>query len=115
MGIGIFISLYTGLVPQIQAIIDEGIVPLIVKILASGDFKAQKEAVWAVTNLTAGGTIEQISLLVFCGVIPPLCDLLTSKDADVLIVILEALANILKAAETVNQTTDICRYKLKYF
>lgn len=82
---------------------------MIIKILSGGDFKAQKEAVWAVTNLTAGGTIEQISLLVFCGVIPPLCDLLTSKDADVIIVILEAIANILKAADSVNQTLDICR------
>ena len=25
-----------------------------------GEFKAQKEAVWAVTNLTAGGNIQQV-------------------------------------------------------
>ena len=25
-----------------------------------GDFKAQKEAAWAVTNLTSGGTVQQV-------------------------------------------------------
>ena len=27
-----------------------------------GDFKAQKEAVWAVTNLTAGGSVQQVAI-----------------------------------------------------
>ena len=28
--------------------------------LPQGEYKAQKEAVWAITNLTAGGSIEQV-------------------------------------------------------
>ena len=29
-------------------------------VLPQGEYKAQKEAVWAITNLTAGGNIEQV-------------------------------------------------------
>ena len=44
-----------------------------------GEYKAQKEAVWAIKNLTAGGTIEQIVYIVMAGALKPLCDLLVVK------------------------------------
>ena len=49
-----------------------------------GDFKSQKEAAWAVTNLTSGGSVEQIIVLCQFGVIRPLCDLLAARDEKVL-------------------------------
>jgi importin subunit alpha-2 len=41
-----------------------------------GDFKCQKEAAWAITNLTSNGTLEQITALYQYGVIKPMCELL---------------------------------------
>ena len=31
--------------------------------LLQGEYKAQKEAVWAITNLTAGGNLEQVGVV----------------------------------------------------
>ena len=46
-------------------VIDAGCLQPLIDILVKGDFKAQKEAAWAVTNLTSGGTVQQIVHL--CG------------------------------------------------
>jgi hypothetical protein len=43
-----------------QSVIDANLLPYIIDVLSRGDYKTQKEAVWAVTNLTSGGTPEQV-------------------------------------------------------
>jgi hypothetical protein len=43
-------------------VIDANLVPAIVDALARTEFRTQKEAAWAVSNFTVGGTPEQVSL-----------------------------------------------------
>lgn len=49
---------------KFQAVIEANIFPVLIDILETGDFKTKKEAAWAITNATSGGTAEQIRYLV---------------------------------------------------
>ena len=37
---------------------------MLVEILSKAEFKTRKEAAWAITNATSGGTSEQIRLII---------------------------------------------------
>ncbi|XP_030760627.1 importin subunit alpha-1-like [Sitophilus oryzae] len=92
---------------QIQKVLDAGIMPVLLHVLATGDFKSQKEAAWAVTNYTSGGSIQQLAKLVEYGAIKPMCNLLNSKDAKVVCVILDGLNNILSAAQKMGEAEKV--------
>ena len=51
------------------------------------------------TNLTAGGTVQQILYAVEMGALKPLCDLLVVNDTKTVLVILDAIVNILNVRE----------------
>ena len=44
---------------QIQAVIESGIMPLLAQKLLKAEFDIKKEACWAISNATTGGTPEQ--------------------------------------------------------
>ena len=90
---------------QIQAVLDANILPPLVHLLATAEFDIKKEAAWALSNATSGGTADQIKYLVQCGCIKPLCDLLTCSDVRIVTVALEGLENILKIGEAQKELT----------
>lgn len=45
-------------------VIDANIIPMLIEILGKAEFKTRKEAAWAVTNATSGGTPEQIRYVI---------------------------------------------------
>ena len=94
-------NITAGNTDQIQAVIDANLIPQIIKLLASGDYRTKKEACWALSNASSGGLTrpEQIRYLVSQGCIKPLCDLLAIADNKVIEVSLDALENILKVGE----------------
>ena len=43
-----------------QTVIDANIFPVLIDILQKAEFRTRKEAAWAITNATSGGSSEQI-------------------------------------------------------
>ena len=48
---------------NIQRLLDSGILPILLDIMNTAEFKTRKEAVWAVCNVISGGTPDQIRLV----------------------------------------------------
>lgn len=65
-------------------IVDTNLLADLIKILEVGDFKAKKEATWAITNLTSGGSAEQIFKLVELGGVKPLSGMLGCNDVKII-------------------------------
>lgn len=80
--------------------------------MGKAEFKTRKEAAWAITNATSGGTPEQIRYLVAQGCIPPLCALLTVMDPKIIRVALIGLENILRLGEQDAMHNNINQYAL---
>lgn len=94
---------------QIQHVIDADLFPYVSKVLESGDFRAQKEAAWVVTNTTTSGTPEQIAAIIDnFGILKPFCDLLTSKEPRTIKVVLTGLTNLFLLAEKLGDTQSLC-------
>nr|XP_012313917.1 importin subunit alpha-4-like [Aotus nancymaae] len=85
---------------------------MIIHQLAKGDFGTQKEAAWAISNLTISGRKDQVEYLVQQNVIPPFCNLLSVKDSQVVQVVLDGLKNILimagDEASTIAEIIEEC-------
>lgn len=45
---------------ELQAVIDAGLIGPLVNLLQTAEFDIKKEAAWAISNATSGGTNEQI-------------------------------------------------------
>lgn len=46
--------------PYLQAVIDANIIPPLVQLLQNAEFDIKKEAAWAISNATSGGTHDQL-------------------------------------------------------
>merc|ERR1712203_211452 len=75
----------------------------VVELLGTADFDIKKEAAWAISNATSGGSPQQVEYLVECGCIKPMVELLSVSDAKIIGVALEAIENILKVGKQKQQ------------
>jgi importin subunit alpha-1 len=83
-------------------VIDCAIVQPLIQLLSSAEWDIRKEAAWAISNATSGGTPDQLRYLLSQNCIPPLCELLVCADVRIIIVALEALENLLKVLSSVS-------------
>ncbi|TVU20983.1 hypothetical protein EJB05_30591, partial [Eragrostis curvula] len=83
----------------VQAVINENIIGPLVWLMQTAEFDVKKNAAWAISNATDGGTHDQIKYLISQGCIMAFCNLLGYADTGVLIVCLKGLENILKVGE----------------
>lgn len=86
-------------ISNLQAVLDANIFPILIELMNKAEFKTRKEAAWAITNATSGGTPDQIRYLVDQNCIGPLCDLLTVMDIKIVQVALNGLENILRLGD----------------
>lgn len=89
-------NITAGTAQQIQLVIDANLIPPLVNILKEDQFDVQKEAAWAISNITSGGTDDHTRFLVSQAAIPAMCGMLKCGDAKMIMVVLDALDNILK-------------------
>ena len=65
-----------------------------------GVLATRREAAWCINNLTLSGKREQVAYVLQQGVLSPFCQLLSTDDPQILVVVLDGISNILKMAAT---------------
>jgi importin subunit alpha-6/7 len=97
---------------QIQAVIDNNIIPPLIRLFADSKFDVHKEAVQAIANAVGVGSDTQIQLLVQQGCIQPFWDLLTMSDSKTVSQGLQCLTKILVAGERADSKDTVDRIGL---
>jgi hypothetical protein len=87
-------------------LIDANVIPTVINLLENDEYELKKEAGFVVSNMTSGGTKEQIMFLADNGAIPALMNLLNVCDARVIVVGMEGISNMLEstAMDELNRT-----------
>uniref|UniRef100_A0A668S115 Importin subunit alpha n=1 Tax=Oreochromis aureus TaxID=47969 RepID=A0A668S115_OREAU len=115
-------NIVTGTDEQTQVVLNCDALSHFPALLTHPKEKINKEAVWFLSNITAGNQqqvqavidaklvpmiihlLDKVAHLIEKQVIPPFCNLLTVKDAQVVQVVLDGLSNILKMADDEAET-----------
>lgn len=103
-------NITAGTPQQIQLVIDANLIPPLVNVLKEDQFDVQKEAAWAISNITSGGTDNHIRFLVSQACIPALCVMVKCGDVKMIMVVLDALDNVLKIGKKDAQGTEDNQY-----
>mmetsp|Transcript_30994 Transcript_30994/g.54385 ORF Transcript_30994/g.54385 Transcript_30994/m.54385 type:complete len:312 (+) Transcript_30994:723-1658(+) len=83
---------------QISALLNEPrLIAEVLQHLAWGQWEVREEAAWAISNLCMSK--EHVQAVVQIGAIRPLCELLTASDPSLVVVVLNAIENILLVSE----------------
>ena len=59
------------------------------------------------TNLTSGGSAEQIATIIKMGILKPFCDLLSARDDKTVAVVLDGIQNMLSMAAKLGEADKV--------
>jgi hypothetical protein len=82
---------------QVQAVLDSGLMPFVIRCLSDPELDVKREAVWVVANIGAAGTPDQLRAAVeHFDCIPGLCTALRIGDVKLCKIALEATEAVLE-------------------
>jgi hypothetical protein len=94
-------NLAAGTHAQVQAVLDSGLMRLVLRCISDPELDVKKEAVWVVANVGAGGTPDQLRAAVeHFNCIPDLCTALRTRDAKMCSIALDATEAVLELGDT---------------
>jgi hypothetical protein len=102
MCVRVYSNITAGTSSQIQAVLDEGIVPTLMDMLRGNreEWAVQKECLWAAGNVCNGGRDEQIRHLIAQGAVQVFgAQLSRDREARMMLVVLETLENMLRVGK----------------
>jgi importin subunit alpha-6/7 len=85
---------------QINLVLTHPCFGMVVECLKDPDFEIKKEALWTISNATHAKTTSLVLKVIDSEAFPLLCDILEMKDSKILLVVLEAINNLLKAGNS---------------
>ena len=89
---------------QISSILSHPrMVSAVLKHVENAEWEVRKEATWVISNIATGGRDGHVHGLVELGAINALCSVIESADPKILLVVLEALENILRVGKNASR------------
>lgn len=107
-------NITTGTPDEIQAIIEAGVIPVLIQILQDGDTATKFEAMCAINNITFCGTSDQILLLCQPSVLKVVCNMLTVEHFQTVYYALHAIRQFM-LTERVSGDFDRMVYMMETF
>lgn len=96
-------NITAGTTLQIQEVIDSNIFPEILKIIKNDqDNQVKKEAIWIFGNALSCGSNAQIKYLYEMNILPFLCKLVNSNDADIVQISLDSILSLITYSFNIN-------------
>ncbi|KAJ6237150.1 importin subunit alpha [Anaeramoeba flamelloides] len=91
---------------QIQTLLDYYFIEFLIQIVKHDIFSVKKECCYAITNLIESANIQQIDILISKNIVPPLINLLETKDNEIIIMVLRALYKLCALSQQVIQENE---------
>lgn len=94
---------------QINLVLSHPCIGAVINALNEPDFELKKEALWTVSNATHAKSPELVLKVIELGAFPYICEVLNMKDSKILLVVLEAINNLLRAGNCVFSNEKDCK------